>query len=523
MSIIIVLAAATQWILIRNIPSRVGRVALQVPLLIITFFAAWFFGQFFENREVLQQQEAREARILDTLVVERGDLVVSVNATGTITPLRQLPLAFQLSGVPVQQVNVQSGQRVNEGDIIASLEASDFEVNLADAELGLQSQQQVVDALTAPARVADIEAAEAALTAAQAQFNAAVQTAPGAEEVEIARLQSEIARNQLWQGQLQRDNIGAPPPLTIPPEIGAILPEEVEEDVASQLQSINAENEAQAETQRLSANSGLQQLEIGVDIADLQLQSTRQRGADPGAVASANAQRTQAQIALEQLQDGPDELQLQLAGIGLETAELAVEQAQQALEQARLRAPFDGILAQNNLTVGELPPQGAAVVLLDDSGYYVDLPVDETDIVDVQPGQRVEFDVDALPDATVTGIVESIAYTPIDVEQLVAYNTRVRLTVEDVPIRAGMTVTGSIIIQERDDVLLVRNNFIRFNRVSGDAFVTVRRDNGTFEEQMVILGERNERFSEVQSGLEAGETLVLLPREEDDNAGLFGG
>jgi multidrug efflux pump subunit AcrA (membrane-fusion protein) len=86
-----------------------------------------------------------------------------------------------------------------------------------------------------------------------------------------------------------------------------------------------------------------------------------------------------------------------------------------------------------------------------------------------------------------------------------------------------MTVTGNIILQERDDVLLVRNNFIRFNRASGDAFVTLRRADGSFEEQMVILGERNERFSEVQSGLEAGDTLVLLPREDDDSAGIFGG
>ena len=383
-------------------------------------------------------------------------------------------------------------------------------------------QRQFVESLTSPAREADLDAAEAALTAAQAQFNAAVQTAPGTEEVEIARLQGEIARNQLWQGQLQRDNIGAPPPLTIPPEIGGILPGDIRDDVESQIQALNAQNEAQAQNQLLSANSGLEQLAIGVDIADLQLQSTQQRGADPGAVASANAQRTQAQIALDRLINGPDEVQLQRAALSLERAELSLEQVQESLEQARLRAPFDGIIAQNNLTVGEIPPQGAAVILLDDSGYYVDLPIDETDVVNVQPGQRVEFDVDALPETPLTGTVESIAYTPIEIEQLVAYNTRVRLETADVSVRAGMTVTGRIIVQERNDVLLVRNNFIRFNRVSGDAFVVVRQADGTFEEQMIILGERNERFSEIQSGLEDGDRLVLLPRDDDDSGGLFG-
>lgn len=89
---------------------------------------------------------------------------------------------------------------------------------------------------------------------------------------------------------------------------------------------------------------------------------------------------------------------------------------------------------------------------------------------------------------------------------------RVRLDPTDAPIRAGMSVTARITTQELTDVLLVQNRFIRIDRNTQNAFVTVERSNGRFEEVQVELGVRGELASEIISGLEAGEEIVLLPR-----------
>jgi HlyD family secretion protein len=202
-------------------------------------------------------------------------------------------------------------------------------------------------------------------------------------------------------------------------------------------------------------------------------------------------------------------------------AENALKQAQQSLTNAELRAPFDGIVAQNNLRVGDLPPQGPAVLLVDNESFLIDVPLDETDVVNVAAGQRVEVLVDALPDVVLSGVVERVAFTPVRIGQLVTYNVRIRLDPTSEPIRAGMSATVNIIIDRRPQVMLVPNRFIRIDPLTQNAFVVVRQPNGRLAETLVILGRRNDTESEVISGVAPGDTLVLLPRGTEGIQGFF--
>jgi len=145
----------------------------------------------------------------------------------------------------------------------------------------------------------------------------------------------------------------------------------------------------------------------------------------------------------------------------------------------------------------------------------VDLPVDETDIVQVQIGQVVTFEVDALPGEVVQGVVTSVAYTPIESQDagFIAYNVRVEVDPGDAALRPGMTVTGSITVLDQQDTLVIPNTFIRLDRQTGDAFVTMRDEDGTFYEQLILLGARSEEVSEVLAGLTIGDALYSLPPE----------
>jgi HlyD family secretion protein len=277
----------------------------------------------------------------------------------------------------------------------------------------------------------------------------------------------------------------------------------------------NAQSIAAVETQRRQIQNALVGLEYGVQIADVQYQGTLNRGPDFGALSAANAQQTRARITLDRLLNGADTLQVNLANVDLELSELTLEQARFNLEQTRLYAPFDGLLVSNELTVGELPPQGAAYILMDTDAYYLDLPIDEVDIVKVKEGQRVNIEVDALPDAEITGEVARLAYTPTVIGQVVTYTARVKLDPTDAPLRVGMTVTAQIVVAERDDVLLVPNRFIRIDRTTQTASVVVRDVDNTLRQVRVILGERNTETSEISVGLLEGQTVVLLPRETE--------
>lgn len=467
--------------------------------------------------------QTQAASVLDQTTAQRGNLLLTVNATGAVTPDRQVPLLFAGSGI-VREVLVASGDSVREGDLLARLDTSDLEMALNDAQVRLQIQQIAYDALTGPASEADLAAARAAVNAAGAALNAAYASGnPNAAD--IAGIRSELARNQLWQAQLQRDMANAAGSGGgFTPDISGFIPDGV--DVPQEtIDRINQGLAGLIPSFSLPSGGGipessLTQAEYGVQIADANAAAAANQDADPGSVASANAALVSAQQQLDRLTNGATEFDLQAAEINLHMAQLAVDQAQAALDAAQLVAPFDGIIAQSNVVEGEVPPSTtAAMLLVGDGELYVDLAIDETDVVKVVLGQAVDLSFDALPDAGITGHVTRIGITPTITGQLVTYPVRVTLDPTDEPVRIGMSATATITTDELEDVLTVPNRFIRIERTTQQAYVTVQGDNGRLTEIPVELGLRNELTSQVTSGLEAGQVLVLLPRSSFDPFG----
>jgi multidrug efflux pump subunit AcrA (membrane-fusion protein) len=79
-------------------------------------------------------------------------------------------------------------------------------------------------------------------------------------------------------------------------------------------------------------------------------------------------------------------------------------------------------------------------------------------------------------------------------------------SLEAVQLRDGLTVTVSIIIQERNKVLLVPNAAINYK--GGKAYVQVSED-GIAEERAIQTGISNWQYTEVTSGLSEGEKVVV--------------
>ncbi len=455
-------------------------------------------------------------QILDETTAQIGDLRLTVSATGAVAPAKQVALLFESSGI-VRDVRVSVGDQVRAGDTLAVLDTTDLASTLEEAQVAFDLQRIAYEALTSPPRETDLAAARAALNTALASLNAAYSSV-NPNQAEIARLQSEIARNRLWQAQLQRDSAANTSGFS--PDISGLIPDgvDVPPDVINQInQGLTGLLPSVSAPDASSFDPGLRQAEYGVEIADANAAAAADQTADPGSVAAANAAAVQARAALNQLENGPDDFDLQTAEINLSMAQLVVDQAQAALDRATLIAPFDGVIAQNNLVVGELPPSNnAALTLIDDSQRYVDLAIDETDVVKVVEGQMVEFSFDGLPGATITGTVSRVAVTPTVVGQLVTYPVRVLLDATDEPVRIGMSATATIVVDELRDVLMLPNRFIRIDRTSQQAYVTVADENGQTTEIPVELGLRSDIDSQISAGLEPGQRVVLLPRASFD-------
>jgi membrane fusion protein, multidrug efflux system len=94
----------------------------------------------------------------------------------------------------------------------------------------------------------------------------------------------------------------------------------------------------------------------------------------------------------------------------LEELNIAVKKAENDLNYTDVKAPFDGIVANRAIELGQFVGAGTrlmAVVPVQDS--YILANFKETQLVNIHPGQKVEVVIDAFDSEKIEGVVESIA------------------------------------------------------------------------------------------------------------------
>ncbi len=90
--------------------------------------------------------------------------------------------------------------------------------------------------------------------------------------------------------------------------------------------------------------------------------------------------------------------------------ETTLAKAERDLSFTVIRAPFDGVMGNRAVQIGDYVQPGqrlATLVPLD--GVYIDANFKETQLNGLKPGQTVDISVDALPDRDIEGTVVSVA------------------------------------------------------------------------------------------------------------------
>jgi multidrug efflux pump subunit AcrA (membrane-fusion protein) len=132
-------------------------------------------------------------------------------------------------------------------------------------------------------------------------------------------------------------------------------------------------------------------------------------------------------------------------------------------------------------------------------------------------GQATEVTLDALPNATLTGSVERIAPAATFEGGVVYYDVVIELDPTDVPVRADMTASATVVIDELPDVLMIPTWVVRVDQDTGQTYVD-RQIGDDVERVDVTLGVRHEGVAQVLSGLSEGDVLVWV----DDGRFDFG-
>jgi membrane fusion protein (multidrug efflux system) len=141
-------------------------------------------------------------------------------------------------------------------------------------------------------------------------------------------------------------------------------------------------------------------------------QATADKKRTAAAVTGAKATLQSAEAQLAYAKANTDVLETQKSEAVHTRAELAnaVQRAERDLSFTEIKAPFDGVVGNKAVEVGQYVQPGArllAVVPLDE--VYVDANFKETQLADIAPGQRAEVSVDAFDGGTLDGVVRSIA------------------------------------------------------------------------------------------------------------------
>jgi HlyD family secretion protein len=502
--------------------------------------------------------------------VERGDILVSVGATGSIVPKEEVFLSFDLPG-KVMQVWVERGDEVTAGDELARMDNTSLVFRVRQAEAALAAAQAQFDQLKAGPREEEVAAADASLKAAQANVDIAeahlsdLLGGPDEHQVAATAANLDAAEASVWLSTVERDQTvegasaaeiaaaeaarasaltqqkialdthdmtmkcvtvklpapdGSKQEKTICPALGT--PEEQARfNLAAAEGALDA---AQAQLDRLVAGPTQSQIETGeanlaiamarrdaavAQLAQLQAGSSAgQLSAARANLAGMTAQRDAAQAQLDLLRAGADVHQIAAAQANVDQAQVAVKMAQAELGTARLTAPFDGVVTAVNIREGEVAPAALpAVALADLSELQIVVGVDEIDVAEISEGQDVVISVDALPGEVIPAHVQKIAPVASQTGGVKVYQVTIVLDDTDLPLRIGMSAAADITIDALDDVLLVPNWAIRIDRGTGKTLVNLVRDD-TVEEVVIEIGVRGSDASQVLSGLGEGDIVV---------------
>lgn len=391
--------------------------------------------------------------------VARGAVTASITASGTVNPVVTVQVGSQVSG-QISELVADFNTEVKTGQLIARIDPALFETQVAQAagDLAVARAGIQTQQATVARAAADLEAARATLTNVQAQLRRS--------QALLFNARTSFDRTQRL---FERGNASAS-----------------DRDSAK-----SASDAAQADVEALSAQEVSQQATI---------------------------RSTEAQLSLAQAN-------LAAATALVQQKEAAYQGARINLEHTRIVAPVDGTVIQRNVDRGQTVAASLQAPVLftiaqDLAAMQVDASVDEADVGTVRVGQEVHFTVDAYPGRAFVGTVLQIRKAPQVVQNVVTYDVVISAPNPDLALLPGLTANVRIVVEHRDDALLVPNAALRYRPAKAtppDAppspqagEVWVLGSSGQPERRPLRLGTSDGTMVEVVGGkLSAGERVIL--------------
>jgi multidrug resistance efflux pump len=326
--------------------------------------------------------------------------------SGEIVAEQQVRIMAETAG-RVLEVAVDVGDRVMMGQMLVRTDTAILEAQREQALAGLMAAQSQLDLLLSDPEASDIAAANAALNAAGAGYQRAVNGAT-AEDLTMALAQVRQAEATVNVSQAAYNQVKGNPSI-------GMLPQSMQ----------------------------LQQATIGLEAARAQYEKVA-KGATSDVIAGAYAQVSNARAQLERLQRGPKAAQVRAAEAQVKQAETGLYMTQLQLDKATVKAPIDGIVSQMSTSTGSMAGPGAPLLTLVSQEVKLMISVEEAAMSSLRIGQPVSIQVAAWPDRTFAGTVKTIA-PALDPATRTVQVTIIPTDDEDGSLIPGMSATVTLL------------------------------------------------------------------------------
>jgi HlyD family secretion protein len=355
---------------------------------------------------VLADARSRDAFV--TAPVTQATLVASVTASGTVNPQNLISVGTQASGT-IASIDVDYNSKVRQGQVLARLDPSTFEAQLAQAQAALsEARAQVAQAAASANGAASGVSVASADAAAETAAVASAKTSVTKTQAALTLAQKTEARDTalLAQGYVAQSTVDADRSNSA----------QDESDVAAAQAAV-----AQAQAQAVASDATIGE---NASTAQSQVAST--------AAAQANVLAAQAVVAQDQLN----------------------------LEHTVITSPVDGTVVARDVSVGQTVAASLQTPTLFSIAQNlgkmeVDINVGEPDIGNVKPGDPVAFSVLAYPNQIFNGTVSQVRINPQTLNNVVTYDVVVFAANAAGKLLPGMTANATINVASATNALTV--------------------------------------------------------------------
>jgi membrane fusion protein (multidrug efflux system) len=188
-------------------------------------------------------------------------------------------------------------------------------------------------------------------------------------------------------------------------------------------------------------------------------------------------------------------------------AEAQQQSATKLLGDTRIRAPFDGIIGERMVNVGQyVEPSTRVASIYEADPLRLELTIPEADLASIHEGVRVSFSVAAFGEERFTGAIRFISPNVREssrdlVAEAVVANADGRL-------RPGMFAVAKVQLGEKRSPVVAAKALARDDTA---ARLFVVGTDSRVQERLVRIGETKDDMVAVLSGVRAGENVVLEP------------